>query len=406
MASTSDFVRELDEQIGGIRTSMTALSDAIGTRAEKLKALELRRREIIGSTVLVLLPNLEAGTIAALVEKLPGFITADAIRTQIIEMESVHRGRLNDLAAVLRTYESDVKKAQSDLSEARNDLGTLEAAFPALTSDDVLARLVKSGYGTDRYRRKWYDCFSFDFSFFQDWKNADELVAQYNAKDYNQLAGQFIGQSAAHSAMQAAEKKLRELQAAKASHDDTANVLAAVPKHVLDRIQAKLKAYLDTLSPGTKFKVIPDWLSDLADVEVRISALTVEQRADQTAHSTASSNLTKISALRTKVTRSGKRDVPDQYIAALRSSGSSASSSSHTTVHVHSGGGYSGPGFWSGVLWGEMDSYFAEQRAYDRGRRDASYSPGYGGGGGYVPPAHHAHVSSPSWQQADTSGQS
>lgn len=394
MADTNAFVKELDEHIGSIRTSMSALDETITARAAKLKTLESRRREIIHSTVIILLPNLEVATIALLSQKLPGFITIEQVQQQTVEMEGTHRSRLENLSARLATYDSDLAKVQVDLSEARSDLSTLESAFTGLAEDVDMAVLVKHGYSTERYRPKWHDMLSLDFTFFKHWKKADELVAFYNAKDFNQLMQQYMGQTAALSAVKTAEARLRDLRSVKATYDDVVKALNAVPKAVLDRIQSKLKAYLDTLSP------VPDWMSDLVNVDSRVAALVTEQRADQDAHASISTDFTKLAGLKTKISRSGKREVPDQYVEALRSSRVPVQNG--TTVHVHNGGGFSGGSFFGGVLWGQMDSYFAQDLAYERGRRDASYNPGYGGGAS----PNYGHVSSPSWQQADNSGQS
>ncbi len=393
MAETREFVNELDGQIGSIRTSLNALSDTIGERATTLKRLGVRRQEIIGSVVVVLLPNLDPATVVALGEKLPGFITPEQVKQQLDEMVGNRRDQLLQLNTKLGNYDANLAVLRGNLASARSDL-----TFPELADDKDMAMLTKAGYGTERYRVKWYDLFSGDLTFFRHWKKADELVQFYKAEDFAALSAQYAEQVAIVAAIAKAEKELHDFTAAKALREEVSKALDNVPVLALERIQSKLKSYLDTLSP------VPEWMQDLANIDSRIATLIEEQRKDQDAHNIVSTNLTKLGELKAKVVRSGKKNVPDQYVTAIRGNGNSSASASGNTVHVHTGGGgyYGGSGFFSGVLWGEMDSYFAQERAYERGRRDASY--GYGGGGGYG--GSHSHVSSPSWQQADTSGQS
>lgn len=368
MADKQEFLNELDEHLKGLRTGLEEIGQTITANAATVAALQQSRQKAIDDHVAALLPDLQVGTLAALNGILPGSVTAEQAQRLIAETRQAYQDQLDRLLAAFDPKTADAAKLQLELElqTAKEARDALLAPFMELNLIPDLKRLVKSGYGTDAYRPRWWNV-----QFYSDWKAADAAVEEAVAADWTELRRRFTELETNLATMQDSvyglEQKLTALVANQASLQNLTEALGKVPATVLEQLRVKLKAQLDSLDPA------PDLLKDVVSFQKRLVAVQQENAQLQETRLKLSEQVAQLHKTREQAARSRSRTVPDNYVSAVRQARTSAASGGYQNVtHVYQNDN----SFLNTVLMIEMMDHFSHSSHQDsgHGRSSGSYA--------------------------------
>lgn len=386
MATTRELSEELDQHIGSIRTSMEDIDRTVRTNTEAIARTRTQRKERMRAYAFSLLPNLSPATFQALSLRVTGFIGMAEAQAQIEREEGVFQRQIERHLTAFKpaTYAAQQSEININLGCAREDHALARETFQELGAIDGLERLIDNGYGTSTYPHHWWN-----LQYYTDWRDADNAVEAAHVTDWDALRQQYRTMKndveTHRRTIETYERELRELNEAHTRYDELIAAKDKVPQVVLEQLQTRLQAGLEGLEP------IPAWMGDVQNMNASIARYEAENTDLQSTRAQLARDLVNLQGVKTKVMRSGRREVPDDYLTRLKQSGRhnrqtaasgrtvsrspSPASSYPGTTHVHHHHHYSGDtSFYDALLFTELSHH------YEREEPRPSYG-GWGSGG-------------------------
>ena len=366
MAETRELLQQLDEQIGDLDAGVRQLTTSIERHDADVTGLGNVRRELIRGRAEALLPDLAPATIARLEGEVPGFVTAAQVAAMVARAAAIHEAQRARLLASFDPGAAEEQAARlgSELARAETDAIDVRQPYGDLLSDGDVTYLVGVGYGSGAYRPRWWHFFG---TFYGDWKRADEAVERLGARSWAEIAAQHEAQTVMQGLLASAREKAAKHDAARAAHAELVASIARAPETVLEQLRVKMEAWIDGQDPP------PASLHEIGPLGRQIAERQRELSELQGQKTSLAGLLVKLQEVRARAARSSKRQVPDQYLEALRASRQPAGwggGGARPYVYVHD------TDFFDGVLYGQMSGYFVEG---SRARaRQAGYDQGYG----------------------------
>ena len=396
MATTRELSDELDTHINSIRGSMDDIDRTVRTNTEAIGRTKVQRTQALRGYAQRLLPNLELSTLQAIGQRVPDFVRSEDVQAQVQREEGVFQRQIDRLLATFnpKTYASERNGINIKLTGAREDLALTKGSFDELDAIDGLTSLIDNGYGTSAYPHRWWS----SLQFYTDWRNADNAVETAKVADWNALRQQFLRMRGDVQAQEAVvnghAQELKTLDDAHTRYDELVTEKQKVAVAILEQLQTKLQARLESLDP------IPTWMGDVRTMNETIARLEAENTVLQGTRAQLARDLGNLQGVKTKVLRSGRREVPDDYLVQLKRSGrhnrqtatsgrtdtaprsmrppgSSGYSSAPVEVHHHYYG--TDTSFYDALLFTQLSEHYEREEPRSWGRS----------GGGYHAPSSH-----------------
>ncbi len=362
MADKRVFLTELDSHADSLRRAFEQMGQTIQDNGRDLDALRKTRSKRIGEYIDEILPDLSPASITQLNAKLPGAATTEQVVSLIAGMKQTYQGQVDRLLTTYdpKSYEGTKMGLEVKLQEAERDLDYVKAPLDGLKAIPDLSRLMQSGYGTDAYPHGFLNS-----QYYRDWKAADAAVERAgNVRNWVELAARYrtaAGNVITVGARVASVRK--QIETLTSLHDEYENAKAAldqVPQKARETISVKVRSKLDALDP------MPDWASDIANLDKKIAAKVDETSKLQETQGKMSEQIASMQKIKAQATRSRDNQVPDKYLQAIRQTRPfGASGGSSHTVYVNDNS-------WllPMILYTEMGNHFSSDRAYRDGRED------------------------------------
>ena len=309
MSTKKEFLEELATHVAGLQEGMEGIKRTIESNDAEIRANRDRRAQAIETLVTTLLPDLTPVTVAALAQRLPGFVTAAEVDKMRADWHRAYGDQLKTLLTEFdpATAETDRMQVELDLKGAIENRDALRGPFGQLTALLGLKRLIQSGYGTDGYAERWWN-----LQFYRDWKRADEILEATGTEDWTELRRRYLELETNLGALEeeagGLQKRLDRLTDNAKLHRQLIEALAHVDATVLDELHVKLKARLDGVTD----------LAETAAFEKRIAERQAENTQLQETRLKLSEQLTGLHQLAKQAKSSRLREVPDNYVQTLR----------------------------------------------------------------------------------------
>lgn len=368
MATKEQFLSELDAQIIDLRTNLSQIGDTVKTNLDTITDLKNKRVTRLAEYLANLVPDLSDATIQKLNAQLPGIVTSSQVQMMLDGLKTTYGNQLTRLGFDPSKFESSRVELTAALEKADAQLKTIQGGvFSRLERDTAIRGLLERGYETKAYTYGW-----FDGQFYRDWKAGDEVVEASGYKTWAEVASQYSqwaqARKIAQDDLSTSKGALTKLAADASSYNDLQAAIRRIPDDVLEKVTTKIKGRLDSMDP------LPQELIDVTTNDKLITALQNQNTSWQENRTRLSDQMTSLQKIRAQAQHSHKSEVPDNYLTKLRSNRSNPGyspsyGSGPTVIHVHDSS--SNDGFFSGLMLGEMNGYFNQQAAYDRGQRDA-----------------------------------
>lgn len=372
MAKKTEFLDALDQHTESLKGSYDEVAREIAAKNGEIDAARQQRHAALDEHVAALLPNLEEAAFAATSRVVPGFSSATKARRLLAETRSGYQAALEQLLAWYdpKTYDGCKAKVSHELQDETENRAAIYTELDRLRAIHGLESLVERGYGTPKYRSRWWQR-----QFYRDWQAADAAVAESGKVDWETLADKYLILKVTLTTLDASVRALLNdlvvLDANQNSYNTLTKAIANAPATVLEQFQVKLKSKLDSMDD------LPIELSDIISHQRRITALQAQVGQLQASRIKLSEQLTGLLQMRDQASRSRASTVPNEYVTALRgarvSSSSGGRSRSHggptSVVHVY-GNDYS---LLDAMVYMQMSDYFGRESHHHHG----------GGGSGY-----------------------
>lgn len=219
-----------------------------------IQAIEARISEGWDHLCAMLVPDLEPHTLDGLARRL-GMPAINALNVQ-----GGTRKEIDRLAAQLAEAEASPHYQNREgirnecsilLVECDEMLAPLREVYSAIVEDPRYIRLRAQGYGTPSYGGRWWS-----LTYYRDWKESDELVAQFSlvvrATDYATLLLKVDEAREAAGTLQSERDTLvaRVNQCAliEQQHEDATNGLAQMPVRRLAAVRGSVRGHLDPMA--------------------------------------------------------------------------------------------------------------------------------------------------------------
>ena len=362
MADKQEFLNEIDEHANDLRTALGRIDTSIAANARETTELKLDREQRIRTTVQTILPELTEVTVYAANVRSPGLVSWSQVEQMLKESSATYQRQLDELGTRFDPAQAASRKAaiETELLRNEDDLRSVKAPFDDLCRVPEVTRLVDDGYGTASYPFHWLN-----LQYYRDWRAADKAAEQAGFDNWSMLAAQYAQQSSdVVSVSEITKGKQAELEAVQAderSSNDLRRALTEVPDKVLEQLRVKLASRIST-STAT---------GDLVEFDQKLSDLQTQIVSLRDAQTALSKQLAELQQVRSRAAKSRKREVPDEYVTAVRQNRSSFASSG--PVHSHTTYVYDNSSFYDGLLYGQMLNYFEQpsgRNAYDAGYQD------------------------------------
>jgi hypothetical protein len=372
MARKEQFLAELDEQLAELKSARATLSQNLVDNTNATVELKQRRADRLTKYTQTLLPDLQPASIQQLNRQLPDFVTPDQVARMLSEARTTYQTQLSNLLQTydpksLETIRAEISTA---LKAARLNLASVKVPFEALRSKTRITGLINSGYGTKQYRYRW-----FNLQYYRDWRDADEIVEKNGAKDWLEIRSQYNARADAIATFEeqvsGLATQLQQLEWSSSSYRQLNRALGNIQGIILDQLHVKLRARLD----GT---TLPQGMRDVEEMNAQLVALQEQSVRLQETQRKMLDQLAGLQQLWTQARQSRRRDVPDEFLSRLQQNRPVRGDPGSPT-HVLYVQNYPDSGFFDGVLFGEMNSYFNQRESYERGTsshssyRDSTY---------------------------------
>ncbi len=333
MANKDDFLARVDEQLDRLKSWQDELEADVKRRREEIGQLRAKRSARLTELAGSLLPDLKKATLDRLHEKLPDSLSARQVaelrEAQIQALEAQTRDLLAKFDPA--TYQARRLRLENDLEQEKGYQEPIHSSLANWMAIPGFRILIERGYGTPAYRQSWLS-----LDYYRHWKRADEIAETFKVKGWPEVLAKYreLKENSDRIAATRAdlEKQIAELDRNLKYHEELKNAAERVDDVVLEKARTKLSGLMDTLNPR------PGWMSDLQEIDAAIAGHQksidegLQSRRERIAEQT-----TQLQDLRLKVVRSGRRDVPDEYMNNLPVPTRAYPPTAGTTVYIDSG---------------------------------------------------------------------
>jgi hypothetical protein len=239
--------RELIDELARLQSAQAAQPRQLG---EIDKEAEAAWTHILG----VLLPSLEPRVLDAAAGRLAlptVSAVATAARRQQRQQQLLATLAQIEAAPEYRNRESLVNEAEIRMPALDENIAPLRQSVEALQDEPMWDELVREGYGTPGYGRKWYQV-----SYYRHWKFGDRIVDAHGqrmgARDFGRLRAKALDEMRALQAFESERQELlgrnERIRSLVEQHYQTRGALERLDGWVLEQSRALAREHLAALS--------------------------------------------------------------------------------------------------------------------------------------------------------------